>query len=190
MTQESQTIQIEFDPDRAYIAVTYNNIDVGFCTPEFASRIVETFNESEQLREEKEVLTKALQIACLDLLKRSGKAPNQVNQLIQKYLEKAKRPEHGTRAIAYLLRDRQRELNVPDKEFVFFCNSYRLSPEELRDIYRGKEVTNEQLKVLSRILGKTVQELMEIRDGFSNNEIGMLARILGTSTNELATLLK
>lgn len=190
MTQDNRSVRLEFDPDRAYIAITYDEMEVGFCTPEFASRIVETLNESEQLREDHETLTKALQIACIDILKRSGGDPSQANRLMQRYLEKAKRPEHGTRAIAYMLRDRQRELNVSDKQFARFCDSYRLSPQELRDIYRGKEISDEQLKLLSRILGRTVQELMEVRDGFSNNEIGMLARILGTSTDELATLLK
>ncbi len=190
MAQNNQSLRLEFNPDRSYIAITYDDLDVGYCTPEFASRIVETLNETEQLREDNEVLTKALQLACLDLLKRMGSNPNRVNKLMQRYLEQSKRPEHGTRAVAFLLRDRQRELGVNDREFVFFCNSYRLSPQELRDIYRGKDISDDQLKVLSRILGKSYQELMEVRDGFSNNEIGMLARILGTSTNELATLLQ
>jgi len=190
MTPTNRSFRLEFNPDRNYIAITYDDIEVGFCTPEFASRIVETLNESEQLREDNEVLSKALQIACLDLLKRTGGSPTRANKLMQRYLEQSKRPEHGSRAIAYLLRDRQRELNVSEKEFAFFCNSYRLSPQELKAIYKGKDISDEQIKVLSRILGKSVQELLEVRDGFSNNEIGMLARILGTSTNELATLLK
>jgi hypothetical protein len=40
-----------------------------------------------------------------------------------------------------------------------------LSAEELQDIYEGKEVIDSQLIVLSRILGKSVEELTEIRDG-------------------------
>jgi hypothetical protein len=40
-----------------------------------------------------------------------------------------------------------------------------LSAEELQDIYEGKEVIDSQLIVLSRILGKSVEELTEVRDG-------------------------
>jgi len=190
MRQSNQPLHLEFNPDRAYIAIVYDNREVGFCSPEIAARIVETLNEDEQIQEENETLTKALQMACRDLLKRTGGNIASVNKLVQRYLENAKRPEHGTRAIAFLLRDRQHELDINDKEFIRFCNSYRLSPQELRDIYRGAEVSDEQLKVLARILGRSVQELMEIRDGFSNNEMSTLARILGTSPQELTELLK
>lgn len=190
MKQSNQPLHLDFNADRTYIAITYGEHEVGFCSPEIAARIVETLNEDEQLQEDNETLTKALQMACMDLIKRTGGNPARVSKLMERYLENAKRPEHGTRAIAFLLRDRQRELDVSDKEFVFFCNSYRLSPQELRDIYRGKEINDEQLKVLSRILGKSFQELVEIRDGFSSNEMNTLARILGTSTQELTELLK
>lgn len=190
MKQTNQPLHLEFNADRSYIAIFYEDREVGFCSPEIAARIVETLNEDEQLHEDNETLTKALQMACTDLIKQKGGNPAKVTKLMERYLENAKRPEHGTRAIAFLLRDRQRELDVSDKEFVFFCNSYRLSPQELRDIYRGKEVTDDQLKVLSRILGKSAKELMEIRDGFSNKEMNTLARILGTSAKELTELLK
>ncbi|MCW6036149.1 hypothetical protein K4A83_07670 [Spirulina subsalsa FACHB-351] len=190
MKQTNQPLHLEFNSDRTYIAIVYEDQEVGFCTPEIAARIVETLNEDEQLHEDNDTLTKALQMACLDLIRRTGGNPARVNKLMERYLENAKRPEHGTRAIAFLLRDRQRELDVSDKEFIFFCNSYRLSPQELRDIYRGKDITDEQIKVIARIVGKSAQELIEIRDGFSNNEMNTLARILGTSTQELTELLK
>ncbi|TVQ51854.1 MAG: hypothetical protein EA366_14800 [Spirulina sp. DLM2.Bin59] len=190
MKQTNQPLHLEFDTDRAYIPIIYDEREVGFCTPEIAARIVETLNEDEQLHEDNETLTKALQMVCRDLLKKTGGNPANVTRLMERYLENAKRPEFGTRAIAFLLRDRQQELDVSDKEFVFFCNSYRLSPQELRDIYRGKDITDNQLKVLSRILGKAVEDLRDIRDGFSNKEMNTLARILGTSAQELTELLK
>jgi hypothetical protein len=65
-----------------------------------------------------------------------------------------------------------------------------LSPKELKDIFSGKELTDSQLRVLSRILGKSFEELAEVRDGFSENELHRLARILGTSNEELVNLFK
>lgn len=71
-----------------------------------------------------------------------------------------------------------------------FCYSYKLAPQELKDIFSGKDITDNQLKVLSRILGKSAEELTEVRDGFSDSELNRLARILGTSNEELSDLFK
>lgn len=188
MTQTNQALRLQVNHYRSYIAVSSEEMEVGFCTPEFAARIVETFNEYERLHEESETLSKALQMACLDLIKRTDGNRNNVNKLIKQYLEKAKRPEHGTRALAYLLRERQMSLDLSTKDFVRFCYSYKLSPKELKDIYTGADVSDYQLKALSRILNKSVEELTEVRDGFTDNELKRLARILGTSNEELAEL--
>jgi hypothetical protein len=188
MTRNHQSLRLQLNPYRAYIAIYYEEIEVGFCTPEFAERILETFNEYERLQEDNETLNKALQLACRDLLKQSNGSPNHLNQRMKQYLENAKRPEHGTRAIAFLLRERQRELDVNNRDFLRFCSSYKLSHEELKDIFAGKDVSDNQLKILTRILGKTFEELTEIRDGFSDSELSRLARILGTSNEELAKL--
>jgi hypothetical protein len=188
MTQTNQALRLQVNHYRSYIAVSSEEMEVGFCTPEFAARIVETFNEYERLHEENDTLSKALQMVCLDLIKRSGGNRNNVNKLIKQYLEKAKRPEHGTRAIAYLLRERQVALDLNTKDFVRFCYSYKLSPKELKDIYTGADVTDNQLRSLSRILNKSVEELTEVRDGFTDSELKRLARILGTSNEELAEL--
>jgi hypothetical protein len=188
MTQTNQALRLQVNHYRSYIAISSEEMEVGFCTPEFAARIVETFNEYERLHEENDTLSKALQMACLDLIRRTGGNRNHVNKVIKQYLEKAKRPEHGTRAIAYLLRERQMALDLTTKDFVRFCYSYKLSPKELKDIYTGKDITDHQLKSLSRILGKSVEELTEVRDGFTDSELKRLARILGTSNEELAEL--
>jgi hypothetical protein len=63
-----------------------------------------------------------------------------------------------------------------------------LTPQELEDIFKGKDISDSQLKVLSRVLGKSLEELTEVRDGFTNSELNMLARILGTSNEELSKL--
>lgn len=188
MTQANQALRLQVNHYRSYIAVSSEEMEVGFCTPEFAARIVETFNEYERLHEENDTLSKALQMVCLDLIKKTGGNRNNVNKLIKQYLEKAKRPEHGTRALAYLLRERQVALDLNTKDFVRFCYSYKLSPKELKDIYTGADVTDNQIRSLSRILGKSVEELTEVRDGFTDSELKRLARILGTSNEELAEL--
>lgn len=184
----NQSIRLQVKLDRSYIAIYHEDREVGFCTPEFADLIVESLNENDQLHEENETINKALQMACRDLLKRTGGKPNQVKQLMRKYLEKAKRPKHGSRAIAYLLRDRQKQLDVSNHEFIRFCDSYKLSPHELLDIYKGREVSDEQLRAVSRIVGRSFDELVSTRDGFSSNQMNKLARILGTSSQELAEL--
>jgi hypothetical protein len=188
MTQSNQPLRLQVNHYHSYIAISSEEMEVGFCTPEFAARIVETFNEHERLQEENETLSKALQMACLDLIKRAGGNGNQVNKLIKQYLEKAKRPDHGTRAIAFLLRERQEALDLSTREFVRFCYSYKLSPKELKDIYSGKDISDRQIRVLARILGKSIEELTEMRDGFTDSELNRLARILGTSNEELAEL--
>lgn len=188
MTKSNQQLRLQVNHYRSYISISSEDMEVGFCTPEFAAKIVEIFNEYERLNEESETLYKALQLACLDLIKRSGGNGKQVSRMIKQYIDKAKRPEHGTRAIAFLLRQRQEELDLSPKEFVRFCYSYKLTPQELKDIYNGKDISDRLLRVLARILAKSIEELTEIRDGFSDSEINRLARILGTSNEELAQL--
>ena len=190
MRRTNQPLRLQLNHYRSYISISYEDMEVGFCTPEFAAKIVETFNEYEKLHEENEAVYKAFKMACMDLIKQSGGNVNQLNKRMKHYMESAKRPEHGTRAIAFLLRERQQELDVSNREFVRFCYSYKLSPQELKDIFDGNDVGDNQLKSLSRILGKSVEELTEIRDGFSDSEMNSLARILGTSNEELPQLFK
>ncbi|MCA1992049.1 MAG: hypothetical protein LDL41_08375 [Coleofasciculus sp. S288] len=158
MSLPNKPLAWKFNPYDPYFPISYKGVGVGFCTPDFATRIVEVLNEDERLRS-------ALKLACLDLIEQSGGDPSQVEELMKQYLEKSDRPKHGTGAIAYLLRDRQKELDMSDKEFIPFCAAYQLSPEVLKDIYEGKDISNTQLRVLSRILGKSVKELTQLRDG-------------------------
>ncbi len=164
MIPKNQPLSWEFDPYDPYFPITYEGVGVGFCKLDFAVRIADILNEDGKLR-------KALQMACLDLLKQSGGNPERVQELVKNYLEKTERPKQGTGAIACLLRDRQEELDMSDKDFASFCDSYKLSPEELKHIYDGKEVTNRQLGVLTRILRKSMGGLTEIRDGSPRPEL-------------------
>lgn len=154
----NQSSTWEYYPEDPYVPITHEDTVVGFCRPEFAVRIVEVMNDEEKLR-------KALRIVCLDLLRRTGGDISRVDELVARYIERAERPKYGTRAIAALLRDRQQELDVSDQEFAKFCDSYRLSVRELRNIFAGEEIYDSMLGPLSRILGTTPEELMAVRDG-------------------------
>jgi hypothetical protein len=166
MLPNNQSMPWEFDPYDPFFPISYEGVGVGFCTLDFADRIVEILNEDGKLR-------KALKMACADLIKQSGGDPNRVNELMQKYLEKSERPKYGTGAIAYLLRDRQEELDMSDKEFTRFCDSYKLSPEELKEIYQGKAISDRQIGLLARILRKSIEELTKIRNGSPKSELDL-----------------
>jgi hypothetical protein len=164
MLSKKQPLPWEFDPYDPYFPITYEGVGIGFCKSGFAPQIVRALNEDRKLRQ-------ALQLACSDLIEQSGGDPNRVNELIEKYLEKTERPKHGTGAIACLLRDRQEELDMSDKDFTRFCDSYKLSAEALKDIYEGKVISDRHLGVLARILRKSVEELTVVRDGLPESEL-------------------
>jgi hypothetical protein len=84
---------------------------------------------------------------------------------MKKYIIRSERPKYGIRAIAFLLRERQEELDLGDREFTKFCDSFKLSPAELNNIYAGESVQDSLLVALSRILGITKEKLIEVRDG-------------------------
>ncbi len=77
----------------------------------------------------------------------------------------SRRPKYGTRAIAALLRDRQKELDLGNQEFAKFCDTFKLSPTELNNIYAGETVEDSLLAPLSRILGISKEQLLDVRDG-------------------------
>lgn len=158
MGTNNQPLAWQYNANDQYFPITFEGEIVGFAKPEFAFLVIEVLNKDERL-------SKALQIACLDLITLSGGDVSGVDELIKKYMARAARPKYGTRAIAILLRDRQEELDVSDEEFVNFCDSYRLSREDLKNIYAGGKIANSLLGPLSRILGKTIEELVEVRDG-------------------------
>lgn len=142
----------------ALIPLTYEDKVVGFCQPVYAHQIVQHLNQEEQLY-------KALELACYDLTARSGGSAMSVDDLVQQYLAKAVRPISGTAVVASLLRQRQDDLDLTDEEFAKFCNTFRLSRAELQTIYRGEDIENNQLNPLARILGMTVDELIDAWKG-------------------------
>jgi hypothetical protein len=69
-----------------------------------------------------------LKIACLDLLQKTGGDTSKVNSLIKKYIKLSERPKYGSRAIALLLKERQKELDLSDAEFTKFCDTFKTLP--------------------------------------------------------------
>lgn len=143
--------------NQSYIPISHEGNVVGFCQPDYANRIVETLNEEDRLR-------KALHLACQDLISR-GVMASSVEALVHDYLHKSGRPRKGTALIALMLKERQAELDITDAEFAKFCDSYKLSRHELQAIYNGTEIESSQLLPLSRILGMTVDEVIEAWKG-------------------------
>jgi hypothetical protein len=148
----------ECSTQSAYVPLSFEGEVVGFCRPDCATEIAKTLNETEMLQ-------KALQLACYDLVARSGGSTESVAELVKTYLSKVERPLQGSALVALLLKERQIDLDLTDDEFAKFCDSYRLSRTELQGIYRGEEVESHQLIPLSRILGKTVDEVIEAWKG-------------------------
>jgi hypothetical protein len=155
----SEPLAWKFFSSDVYVSVTYEDEVVGFCKPDFAARIVEVLNDDEKLR-------KALRLACYDLISVAGGNSRQVDELVERYLIKTGQPQSGVAAIATLLHQRQEELDVSDKEFTKFCDSYRLSPAQLQGIYAGEEISQSMLVPLSRILGRSVDDLLQVMEDF------------------------
>ncbi|MCL6436597.1 MAG: hypothetical protein K6T90_20795 [Leptolyngbyaceae cyanobacterium HOT.MB2.61] len=158
MAKINQPLPWESNSDEPFLPISYEGEVIGFCRSDYASQIVETLNDDDKLR-------KALYLACYDLVARSGGSTSNINELMQQYIAKATRPRRGTGAIALLLKERQADLDLTDEEFAKFCDTFRLSREELRNIYAGADIENTQLSSLSRILGMTVDEVIEVWRG-------------------------
>ncbi|MBD2079771.1 hypothetical protein [Leptolyngbya sp. FACHB-17] len=158
MLKAKSALSWECSAQSAFVPLSYEGEIVGFCHPKNAAAIAKSLNEAELFR-------KALYLACYDLIARTGGSSDRVGDLVQQYLAKVGRPLQGSALIAVMLRERQTDLDLTEEEFAKFCDSYRLSRVELRGIYQGAEVESHQLIPLSRILGKTVDEVIEAWKG-------------------------
>jgi hypothetical protein len=148
----------ELGHNENYMPVYYKGAVAGFFKKEYSETIIKNLNNDD-------LLTKALTQACTDLIRRSGGDVSQVNDLIKRYLKTCDVPKFGTLAIAALLRERQIELDLGEKEFSKFCDTFKLSPVELNNIYAGENVDDSLIAPLSRILGMPKDELLKVRDG-------------------------
>ncbi|MEH2061756.1 MAG: hypothetical protein V7K50_05685 [Nostoc sp.] len=165
MSLRNEPLDWHFESNEPYIPVYHKGDLVGFFKPEYASEIIKFLNEEE-------VLKKALKMACTDLIKKLGGDTRKVYYVMEKYIKTSERPKHGIRAIAVLLQDRQKELDLSNQEFAKFCDTFKLSPTELNNIYAGEAFDDSLLAPLSRILGMAKERLLEVRDGceLSSNE--------------------
>ncbi|BAZ38027.1 hypothetical protein NIES4101_39620 [Calothrix sp. NIES-4101] len=143
----------------AYMPVYYQGAIAGFFKREFSESITKHLNEDELLK-------KALTTACTDLIRQSGGDIHQVKTLINEYLKMCDRPKYGTLAVAALLQERQQELDLGDREFTKFCDTFKLSPVELNNIYAGEHIDDSLIAPISRILGLPKDELLQVRDGY------------------------
>lgn len=158
MSLRNEPLDWQVNTQDNYVPIYHKGNLVGFFKQEYANEVIQFLNEDE-------VLKKALKRACLDVLKATGKDPNKVNHLIKQYIKISERPKYGTRAIAILLRERQAELDLSDSEFTKFCDTFKLSPEELSQIYAGEAVEDSLLAPLTRILNIAKERLLSVRDG-------------------------
>lgn len=153
----NQPLDWQINAQNAYVPLAFKGNVVGFVTPESGERILKILNHEESS-------LKALQLACQDLLGGNGVTPEQIRELMKKYIAMTQRPKGGPLAIAALLRDRQEELDLGTAEFMKFCDSYKLSERSFRLIFAGKPIADDLLPPLARILGKSVEDLTQIRD--------------------------
>lgn len=146
-----------------YVPILYQGSLAGFCSPEYSEEMVQTLNQEERLR-------KALRIACLELLRKAGADTSKVDALMKKYMSLAERPKYGPRAVAFLLRERQQDLRVSTQEFVKFCDTFKVSPQQLQSIFAGKSIEPSLIAPIARILGKTTGEVEEVLYGSNEEE--------------------
>lgn len=156
MLNITEPLPWNMQPNTPFVPISHQGEVVGFCKPGVAAQIVEALNENDRLQ-------KALLLACRDLAAADPRLS--AEERTQQYIAQAERPKSGTRVIARLLQERQEELDVTDEEFAKFCDSFRLSREELRNICTGEPIEEPQFGPLSRILGRTVPDLMNVWKG-------------------------
>ncbi len=145
----------ELGATQPHVPLFYEGELVGFFEPEYAEEVVDALNDRDRLQ-------KALHLACLDLLKKVGAPPDRANELFNRYLMRAQRPKYGPRAIAAMLVDRQKALRVNPQEFMKFCNTYKISPLQLEDIYAGKSIDDSLIGPIARVLGIPEAEVLGV----------------------------
>jgi len=146
------------NPAQKYVPLLFEDEVIGYCDPEYAAEITEVMNEQEVLR-------KALRLACLDILRRLKKDTQRVDELVDRYIQRAERPKSGPRAIALLMVERQRELGLSQGEFLKFCDTFKISAQDLISMAEGKPISPALIAPISRVLGKTPTEVEAILNG-------------------------
>lgn len=158
MSLREEPLDWQLSNHESYQPVYHQGKIAGFLKAELADEVIKYLND-------KEILKKALTRACIDIVKQNGGDMNTVKQLIRNYIKLSERPKYGTRAIALFLRERQAEVDLNDQEFMKFCNTFMLSPEQLQSIYAGEPIDDSLIAPLARILNISQTRVLEVRDG-------------------------
>lgn len=158
MIQIQESLSWEYQPEQPHIPIYREGELVGYCHPDCAQEIVEAMNDRDKLR-------KALRIACLDILRAKKGNSTQVEELMEKYLAKTERPKSGPRAIAMMLIDRQKELQLSTQEFIKFCDTYKVSAQDIKDLATAKDIDPNLINPLARILGVSATEVKKVLTG-------------------------
>lgn len=139
----------------SYVPLEYEGQTIGYCDPDYADELAHTMNE--QI-----TLNKALRMACRDLLKRMNKNTSRASELADRYIKQAKRPISGPRALAFMLAERQRELGLSPQEFFKFCDTFKISEQDIAEMADGKAVAPHNVAPISRVLGITPTDVESI----------------------------
>ncbi|TAF52204.1 MAG: hypothetical protein EAZ61_08760 [Oscillatoriales cyanobacterium] len=136
----------------SYVPLEYEGQVIGYCELDYADELATTMNEQATLH-------KALRMACRDLLKRMNKDVNRASELADRYVKQAKRPTSGPRALAFMLAERQRELGLSPQEFFKFCDTFKISEQDIAHMADGHAVASHNIAPISRVLGITPTEV-------------------------------
>ena len=161
MSLRDKPLEWQINVHDFYVPLTYKGKSVGLIDPQYAKGIINILNGEESVK-------KALRLACEDLLIEEGGDPQDIKELkalMREYITRTRKPRSGTPAIAALLKERQKELDISQLEFVRFCDSYKLSPDDLKSIYNGEPIESRLFPPLCRILGKETEDLIAIIEG-------------------------
>lgn len=155
---KSQTIDWQIGIHENYLPVYYKGAIAGFLRQDYADRLMGYLHTEIALNQ-------ALTQACTDLVRQSGGNLENVQQVVARYIKNCLQSQHGTQGIVYRLQQRQLELNLNDRDFADFCDTFKLSPVDLGNIYAGNSIDDGLLAPLAKILGMSKQELQQLRDG-------------------------
>lgn len=148
----------EIHQDEQFTAVFHHQKLVGLITPSYAEKLIKLLNTEESA-------ANALRLACEELLPVNQRSPENIRVLMGEFIKKTRRPKAGPLAVAMLLQERQKSLDLTNQEFLRFCDSYKLPPAQLKSIYTGKEVPFDWLPALARILGISSDAVMNVITG-------------------------
>lgn len=158
--QIQEPLSWESQPENPHIPIYREGKLVAYCHPDYVQQIVDAMNEEEKVR-------KALRFACADLIRTKKENSTKVDDLMAKYIAKTERPKFGPQAIAVLLIDRQKELRLSTPEFIKFCDTYKLSAEDIKNLATGKPIDPILINPIARILGVSAVNVKEVLNGNS-----------------------